>query len=60
MTIWYANQANIASYIDMMIDKELQDEIAGENQNYITDVTYHIYNEAETLAGHEGKRIKNL
>lgn len=60
MTIWYANQANIASYIDMMIDKELHDEIAGENQNYMTDVTYHIYNEAETLAGHEGKRIKNL
>lgn len=60
MTSWYANQANIASYVDMMIDKDLQDEIAGENQNYMTDVFYHIYNEAETLAGHEGKRIKNL
>lgn len=60
MTSWYANQANIASYVDMMIDKDLQDEISGENQNYMTDVFYHIYNEAETLAGHEGKRIKNL
>lgn len=60
MTSWYANQANIASYVDMMIDQDLQDEIAGENQNYMTDVFYHIYNDAETLAGHEGKRIKNL
>ncbi|EIM7728361.1 site-specific integrase [Salmonella enterica subsp. enterica serovar Coeln] len=60
MTSWYANQANIASYVDMMIDKDLQDEIAGENQNYMTDLLYHVYNEAETLAGHEGKRIKNL
>lgn len=60
MTSWYANQANIASFTDMMIDKELQDEIAGENQNYITDVFYHIYNEAETLGGNEGRRIKNL
>lgn len=60
MTSWYANQANIASCIDMMIDEDLQSEIAGENQNYMTDVFYHIYNEAEALAGHEGKRIKNL
>ncbi|EKT66682.1 site-specific integrase [Providencia alcalifaciens] len=60
MTSWYANQANIASYADMMIDQDLQDEIAGENQNYMTDIFYHLYNEAETLAGHEGKRIKNL
>lgn len=60
MTSWYANQANIASYVDMMIDKDLQNEISGENQNYMTDVFYHIYNDAETLAGHEGKRIKNL
>lgn len=60
MTSWYANQANIASYVDMMIDKDLQDEIAGENLNYMTDVFYHFYNEAETLAGHEGKRITNL
>ena len=60
MTSWYANQANIASYVDMMIDKDLQDEIAGENLNHMTDVFYHFYNEAETLAGNEGKRIKNL
>ncbi|EPJ2066627.1 site-specific integrase [Escherichia coli] len=60
MTSWYANQANIASYVDMMIDKDLQDEIAGENLNHMTDVFYHFYNEAETLAGYEGKRIKNL
>lgn len=60
MTSWYANQANIASYLDMMIDNELQDEIAGENKNYMTDIFYHLYNEAETLAGPEGKRIKNL
>ena len=60
MTSWYANQANIASYVDMMIDRELQDEIAGENLNHMTDVFYHFYNEAETLAGNEGKRIKNL
>ena len=60
MTSWYANQANIASYLDMMIDNELQDEIAGENKNYMTDIFYHLYNEAETLAGPEGRRIKNL
>lgn len=60
MTSWYANQANIASYLDMMIDNELQEEIAGENKNYMTDIFYHLYNEAETLAGPEGKRIKNL
>lgn len=60
MTSWYTNQANIASYLDMMIDNDLQDEIAGENKNYMTDVFYHLYNEAGTLAGPEGKRIKNL
>lgn len=60
MTSWYANQANIASYLDMMLDTELQSEIAIENQNYMTDIFYHIYNEAETLAGPEGKRIANL
>lgn len=60
MTSWYANQANIASYLDIMIDNDLQDEIAGENKNYMTDILYHLYNEAETLAGPEGRRIKNL
>lgn len=60
MTSWYANQANIASYFDMMIDTELQDEISGENKNYMADVFYHLYNEAETLAGPEGRRIINL
>lgn len=60
MTSWYANQANIASYLDMMIDNDLQNEIAGENKNYMTDIFYHLYNEAETLAGPEGRRIKNL
>ena len=60
MTSWYSNQANIASYFDMMIDSDLQDEIAGENKNYTADILYHIYNEAETLAGPEGRRIKNL
>lgn len=60
MTSWYANQANIASYVDMMIDTDLQNEIAGENQIYITDTFYYIYNEAETLAGPEGRRIRNL
>ena len=60
MTSWYANQANIASYVDMQVDQELQNEIAGENQNYMTDVFFYIYNEAETLSGQEGKRIKNL
>ena len=58
MTSWYANQANIASYLDMMIDNELQDEIAGENKNYMTDIFYHLYNEAETLAGPEGRGLK--
>lgn len=44
----------------MMIDTELQKEIAGENENYITDTFYYIYNEADMLAGPEGKRIRNL
>lgn len=60
MTSWYANQANIASSLDMIIDTELQDEISGENKNYMADVIYHLYNEAETLSGPEGRRIKNL
>lgn len=60
MTSWYANHANIASYFDMMADTELQDDIAGENQSYIIDTFYYLYNEAETLAGPEGRRIKNL
>jgi hypothetical protein len=60
MTSWYANQANIASHVDMMIDAELQGEIAGENHNYMTDTFYYMYNEAATLAGPEGRRIKNL
>lgn len=60
MTSWYANQANIASYVDMLVDRELQNEISGENKNYMTDVFCEIYNKAETLSGHEGKRIKNL
>ncbi len=60
MTSWYANQANIASHFDMMLDTELQAEIAIENQNYVTDTLYYIYNEAETLAGPEGRRISNL
>lgn len=60
MTSWYANQANIASYADMLVDRELQNEISGENKNYMTDVFCEIYNKAETLSGHEGKRIKNL
>jgi len=44
----------------MMIDSDLQDEIAGENKNYTAGILYYIYNEAETLAGPEGRRIKNL
>lgn len=60
MTSWYANQANIASHFDMMADAELQDDIAGENESYITDTFYYLYNEAETLAGPEGRRIRNL
>lgn len=60
MTSWYSNQANVASYFDMMLDSELQSEIADENHAYITDTLYYIYNEAETLAGQEGKRILSL
>jgi hypothetical protein len=60
MTSWYSNQAHVASYFDMMMDSELQAEIADENHAYITDALYYIYNEAETLAGPEGKRILEL
>lgn len=60
MTSWYSNQAHVASYFDMMMDSELQAEIADENHAYITDTLYYIYNEAETLAGPEGKRILDL
>lgn len=60
MTSWYASQANLASHFDMMIDSDLQDEIAGENKNYTADIFYYLYNDAETLAGPEGRRIKNL
>lgn len=60
MTSWYANQANTASYLDMMRDPELQEEIAGEIKNNATDIFYYLYNEAETLSGPEGNRIKNL
>jgi hypothetical protein len=60
MTSWYSNQAHVASYFDMMMDSELQAEIADENHAYITDTLYYIYNEADTLAGPEGKRILDL
>lgn len=60
MTSWYSNQAHVASYFDMMADHELVSEIADEHHHYITDSLYYIYNEAETLAGPEGKRILNL
>ncbi len=60
MTSWYSNQAHVASYFDMMADHELVSEIADEHHHYITDSLYYIYNDAETLAGPEGKRILNL
>lgn len=60
MTSWYSNQANVAGYFDMMLDKELLLDIAQENHEFMTDTFYHIYNEAESLSGIEGKRIENL
>lgn len=60
MTSWYSNQANVAGYFDMMLDKELLLDIAQENHEFMTDTFYHIYNEAESLSGTEGKRIANL
>lgn len=60
MTSWYSNQANVAGYFDMMLDKELLLDIAQENHDFMTDTLYHIYNEAESLSGAEGKRIANL
>ena len=60
MTSWYSNQANVAGYFDMMLDKELLLDIAQENHEFMTDTFYHIYNEAESLSGAEGKRIANL
>ena len=60
MTYWYSNQANVAGYFDMMLDKELLLDIAQENHDFMTDTFYHIYNEAESLSGAEGKRIENL
>lgn len=60
MTSWYSNQAHLASFFDMMMDENLLSEIANENYAYITDTLYYIYNDAETLAGPEGKRILYL
>ena len=60
MTSWYSNQANVAGYFDMMLDRELLLDIAQENHDFMTDTFYHIYNEAESLSGAEGKRIANL
>ncbi len=60
MSSWYSNHAHLAAYFDMMMDSELQAEIAEENNNYMTDTLYFVYNEAETLAGPEGKRILDL
>lgn len=60
MTSWYSNQANVAGYFDMMLDKELLLDIAQENHEFMTDTLYHIYNEAESLSGAEGKRIASL
>lgn len=60
MTSWYSNQANIAGYFDMMLDKELLSDIAQENHDFMTDTLYYVYNEAETLSGPEGKRISSL
>ncbi|MBU2970018.1 site-specific integrase [Pseudoalteromonas sp. C2R02] len=60
MTSWYSNQANVAGYFDMMLDKELLLDIAQENHEFMTDTLYHIYNEAESLSGAEGKRIESL
>lgn len=60
MTSWYSNQANVASYFDMQMDKELLAEISVENDIYIRDTLFYLYNEAETLAGPEGQRILEL
>lgn len=60
MTSWYSNQANVAGYFDMMLDKELLLDIAQENHEFMTDTLYYIYNEAESLSGAEGKRIEKL
>ncbi|MDW7549816.1 site-specific integrase [Pseudoalteromonas peptidolytica] len=60
MTSWYSNQAHVASYLDMVMDTNLQTEISSESTSYITDTLYYVYNEAETLAGPEGKRILGL
>jgi integrase len=60
MTSWYANQSNVASYSDMMLDEELKADIAKENHEFMTDTLYYIYNEAESLSGVEGKRIQSL
>ena len=60
MTSWYANQSNVASYSDMMLDEELKSDIAKENHEFMTDNLYYIYNEADSLSGVEGKRILSL
>ncbi len=60
MTSWYSNQANVAGYFDMMLDRELLLDIAQENHDFMTDTLYYIYNEVESLSGAEGKRIANL
>lgn len=60
MTSWYSNQANVAGYFDMMLDKDLLLDIAQENHEFMTDTLYYIYNEAESLSGAEGKKIEKL
>ncbi|MBF4323043.1 site-specific integrase, partial [Vibrio anguillarum] len=34
MTLWYSNQASVASYLDMMMDASLQAEISCESTAY--------------------------
>lgn len=60
ISAWYSNNADIASYIDMMSDQSFKLEIAEEREGYMTDSLYEIYNESETLSGAEGHRIMKL
>lgn len=56
MTQWYTNNSEVARYLDIKMDSELQDLIRESNVSITTDALFNIYN-SETLSGKEGERI---
>ena len=57
MTAWYQNGASLAAVLDLRLDDELQQMIRAANRDIHENTLFHIFNEAETLSGFEGRRI---